>query len=190
MNRARKIPLVVRLCGNLMLLSPQVATSQANPVLADFYVAPVGQDNWSGRLAAPNASRTDGPFVTLARARDAVRSLRVSGAAAAPISVLVRGGTYFLGEPLVFGPEDSGTADVLIAYAGYPAEKVILSGGLAITGWKPTRVGRKSLWVAKVPSGVPLSSRQLFVNGGMLSDLGGIYTIDRSSISLWHHHPE
>jgi len=79
--------------------------------------------------------------------------------------VLVRSGIYFLEEPLVFGPEDSGTLDAPITYAAYTGEKPILSGGLTIKEWKPTLVGRKSLWVANVPSGVPLSSRQLFVNG-------------------------
>ena len=33
-----------------------------------FYVAPNGNDAWSGRLAAPNADKTDGPFATLERA--------------------------------------------------------------------------------------------------------------------------
>ena len=37
-----------------------------------FYVTPKGDDVWSGRLAAPNAGRTDGPKASLAGARDAV----------------------------------------------------------------------------------------------------------------------
>jgi len=41
---------------------------------ADFYISPAGNDGWSGRLAEPNAARSDGPFATIARARDAVRS--------------------------------------------------------------------------------------------------------------------
>ena len=28
--------------------------------LADFYVAPNGNDSWSGKLAEPNADRSDG----------------------------------------------------------------------------------------------------------------------------------
>src|SRR5689334_8543500 len=42
--------------------------------MLDLYVAPDGDDRWSGRLAAPNAARTDGPFATLERARDALRN--------------------------------------------------------------------------------------------------------------------
>ena len=43
---------------------------------ADFYVSTGGSDSWSGTLAAPNAQRSDGPFATLERARDAVRDLK------------------------------------------------------------------------------------------------------------------
>ena len=165
MNRSKESWLVVCLFAVLLLLCPWIAPSQANLASGNFYVALNGKDRWSGRLAAPNTLRTDGPFATLTRARDAVRSLKASGAPTAPIRVLVRGGTYFPQEPLVFGPDDSGTVEAPITYAAYPGEKPILSGGLAIKGWKPTTVGQKSLWVADFPSGVPLSSRQLFVNG-------------------------
>jgi len=73
---------------------------------ADFYVATNGDDAWSGKLAAPNAAKTDGPFATLARARDAVRELKKEGAKK-DIVVLVRGGTYYLKDTVVFGLEDS-----------------------------------------------------------------------------------
>src|SRR5439155_4536496 len=165
MKHPRECRLVVCLFASLLAFHPRNAPGQQNAAAGNFYVAPYGQDNWSGRLATPNQLRTNGPFATLARARDAVRSLRASGSAAAPIRVLVRSGTYFLEEPLVFGLEDSGTVDAPITYAAYPGEKPILSGGLAIKGWKSTAVGRKNLWVADVPSGVPVSSRQLFLNG-------------------------
>ena len=43
---------------------------------ADYYVAPDGNDNWSGTIATPNGQRTDGPFASLQRAREAVRALK------------------------------------------------------------------------------------------------------------------
>jgi parallel beta-helix repeat protein len=165
MDRSKESWLIICFFAVLLLLFPWIAPSQANLASGNFYVAPNGKDKWSGRLATPNTLRTDGPFATLARARDAVRSLKASGAATTPIRVLMRGGTYVLQESLVFGPEDSGTLEAPITYAAYPGEKPILSGGLAIKGWKPTIVGHKSLWVADFPGGVSLSSRQLFVNG-------------------------
>ena len=45
---------------------------------ATFHVGPEGRDDWSGTLAAPNAAGTDGPFATIARARDAVRRFRAT----------------------------------------------------------------------------------------------------------------
>jgi len=46
----------------------------ASPARADFYVAPNGNDQWSGTLAEPNAQRSDGPFASLERARPPARS--------------------------------------------------------------------------------------------------------------------
>ena len=45
---------------------------------ATFYVATNGNDGWSGKLLEPNALKTDGPFATLGRARDAVREWKAS----------------------------------------------------------------------------------------------------------------
>ena len=47
---------------------------------ATFYVATDGSDSWSGRLPAPNADRSDGPFATLEKARDAIRRMERTGA--------------------------------------------------------------------------------------------------------------
>jgi hypothetical protein len=101
-----------------------------------LYVSPAGNDAWSGKLAEPNSAKTDGPFATLARARDAIRSMQSRHPLHQPVTVYVRGGVYALSAPLVFLPEDSGTAKCPITYAAYPGEKVVLSGGRAITGWK------------------------------------------------------
>src|SRR5271157_2753422 len=59
-----------------------------------FYVAPNGNDAWSGTLPAPNATNTDGPFATFDRARAAVQTSVKTGAK--PVTVQFRAGTYFL----------------------------------------------------------------------------------------------
>ena len=64
-----------------------MATSSAGTA---FYVAPDGNDRWSGRLADPGDK--DGPFATLARARDTVRALLKTNREPRPISVVLRGG--------------------------------------------------------------------------------------------------
>ena len=99
-----------------------------------LYVATAGNDAWSGRLPEPNAAGTDGPLATIAAARDRVRELKAQG----PVTVQVRGGTYYLAEPIVFTPEDSGTESHPITYEAYPGERPVLSGGRPVTGWTTT----------------------------------------------------
>jgi len=125
---------------------------------ADFYVAPGGNDAWSGTLPAPNEAGTDGPFATPARAREAVRGIR----AARPVTVMLRGGSYFLAETLSFGPEDSGTEARPITYMTCPGEDVVLSGGRVIEGWKRWK---GDIFVADVPWARQMKRpfKQLFV---------------------------
>lgn len=124
---------------------------------ADFYVSPSGQDCWSGTLPAPNAERSDGPFKTLTKARDAVHS-KLAGLDK-DIVVMLRGGNYFLDETIVFGLADSGKGKFKVIYRNYPAEEPVFSPGLKVTGWKkvnkplpglPSRAEGK-VWVADVP---------------------------------------
>jgi parallel beta-helix repeat protein len=118
-----------------------------------FYVAPNGDDAWSGRLPAPNAPRTDGPFATLHRAIEAIRQLKRQrgGALHQPVTVYLREGTYFLREPIVLTPEDSGTSECPITFAAYRKERPIISGGRLLTNWRREKVNGKVAWVAEVP---------------------------------------
>jgi hypothetical protein len=105
---------------------------------ADFFVAPTGNDGWSGRLAQPNAALTDGPLVTLERARDAIRELKARGSLpAAGMTVELSGGTYELARPLELTGQDSGAENAPIIYRAAPGETVRLRGGRTVTGWKP-----------------------------------------------------
>ena len=61
-----------------------------------FFVATDGNDDWSGNRSAPNEEGTDGPFASLGRAQKAVRELKVQKGLKKPITVMVRGGKYFL----------------------------------------------------------------------------------------------
>ena len=88
-------------------LRERAAEDPPNLETATFFVSPHGNDTWSGKL--PDPRENDGPFATVARARDAIRALPEDQPAFKPARVLLRGGTYFLDSPLEFGPEDSGT---------------------------------------------------------------------------------
>ncbi len=140
---------------------PAVGASSPN---ADFYVAVNGRDSWSGKLAAPNAAGTDGPFATLGRARDAVRNLKSAGGLKAPITVMIRAGKYFLEDPVVFSAEDSGTRQYPITYRAYVGERPVLSGGRRVSGW---RAYRGYILMADLPGakGGKWKFRQLFLNG-------------------------
>jgi hypothetical protein len=129
-----------------------------------FFVAPNGNDAWSGTLAEPNDARTDGPLATLPRARDAVRAARAKLGPDQPISVTIRGGTYRLAEPLVLSAGDSGGDAAPVVWEASPGEKPVLSGGRTLTGWKK---GDGPLWTVEIPE-VKAGSwyfRQLFVDG-------------------------
>ena len=92
----------------------------------EIYVSPQGSDEAQGTK--------EHPLATLHRARDVVRQLKAT--AKGPVTVMLRGGVHRLEEPVIFGPEDSGTEDCPITYTAYPGETPVISGGRMITGWK------------------------------------------------------
>ncbi len=102
-----------------------------------FYVAPNGNDEWSGRLPTPNAKRTDGPFATLHRARDAIRELKRQGKFPKNgVIVEVRGGVYELSTPIELTAEDSGLPNAPIIYRARKGEIVRLLAGKQVTNWQ------------------------------------------------------
>ncbi len=116
----------------MAVATPLNADSQDSTV---YYVSTEGNDAWSGTTRSPNPVRSDGPFRTVAAARDAIRGLQSRGPLDKPVVVYLRGGTYFLTEPLEFKPQDSGTPTNPVTYAAYPGEVPVLSGGREIRGW-------------------------------------------------------
>ena len=141
-------------------------SEEAKPsiVKGTFYVASNGNDGWSGKLADPNSAKTDGPFATLQRARDAVRELKGKAAPKEAITVVVRGGKYFFPQTLMFGPMDSGSPEFPVSYRAAAGEKVTLSGGTRVSGWKPYK---GQILQAAFPGSRGRKSRyrQLFFNG-------------------------
>jgi len=145
-------------------LSSQARLSNRQEPVADFYVATEGNDSWSGRLPTPNAAGTDGPFATLAQARDAIREIKAANQFNGPITVMVRGGTHRLSEPLVLTAQDSGTDQCSITYIAYPGEKPVLSGGKVIADWTPYQGNIMQCILPEVREG-KRKFGQLFFNG-------------------------
>jgi len=102
-----------------------------------FYVAPNGNDEWSGRLPTPNARRTDGPFATLHRARDAIRELKRQGKFPKNgVIVEIRGGVYEMSTPIELTAEDSGLPNAPVVYRARKGETVRLLAGKRVTNWQ------------------------------------------------------
>lgn len=113
-----------------------IAATSAQGEQVTFYVAMDGNDAWSGKLETPNATKTDGPFATLARARDAIRQTKKEGGVPKEgAKVVVRDGTYSVDHPLEFAAEDSGTKDAPISYEAAHGETVRLLGGKVVSTW-------------------------------------------------------
>lgn len=109
-----------------------------------LHVAPHGNDAWTGRTG--DAQDGDGPVASLTRAQGLVREMRVEGRTG--ISVVIQDGVYWLTGPLVFGPEDSGTADDPVKWIAAEGARPMVSGGRELTGWRQTEEG---LWELVIP---------------------------------------
>lgn len=123
-------------CGLIVMLVLGLCAAGAAAQELVLYVAANGSDGWSGRLAAPDRKRTDGPFATLKRARDEIRALKSAGKIDAAAAVFVRRGTYCLNQPFRLEAADSGRKKAPIVYRSYPGENVRLVGGRVISGFK------------------------------------------------------
>jgi hypothetical protein len=122
---------------------------------ATFYVSSSGLDSNPGTKLAP--------FATLARAQQALRAWKKTGSG--PAVVEVGQGTYALDRPLVFSPEDSGSAASPVVFAAAPGERVTISGSCTLDcRWKPYRDGILMCDLPAVKQGGVRFS-QLFVNG-------------------------
>src|SRR5436305_289750 len=77
------------------------------------------------------SQKTDSPFATPAGARDAAKTAR--RAADESVTIILRGGVYFLSEPLTFTPQDSGTPEHPVKWCAEKGEQPTLSGGRLLT---------------------------------------------------------
>ena len=143
--------IVIAAIAGLLTIAPQLAAQETA-----IFVAPGGNDGAAGTEAAP--------FATLQRARDEVRRLTQDGPPPGDVRIVLRGGTYALGEPLELTPEDSGTADAPITWAAYPGERPVVSGGRRIEGLQRNPDGS---WSTTIPAARDHGwvFRQLFVDG-------------------------
>ncbi len=154
--------MIVRKVALLILIISWCSCTHSQVTL---FLSTEGNDAWSGQLSEPNAAKTDGPFSTIERARNAIRELKENNNLSDPVTVNIRGGTYFLDRTIVFRPVDSGTKESPITYIAYPGEKPVFSGGRKIEAFWETY--KDDVLVCSIPEvrGRQWYFRQLFVNG-------------------------
>ena len=135
-----------------------VAATSLAAAPTNLFVSPKGNEAGNGSAAQP--------FATIQRAMQAVRALKLAETEPGPVTVTLAGGTYELAEPLVFTPEDSGTAKSPITWRSAAGAQAVISGGRAIPGpWMA--VPGKPYFQTKVPqlNGQPWRFNTIDVNG-------------------------
>jgi len=121
---------------------------------AEIYVSPTGKDGAAGTVSDPLGS--------IAAARDKADALKAGGT---PVTVILMDGTYYLKEPLVFGPSNSGTATAPIIYKAQNRQKAVISGGIKVTGTWSSTTGPSGAQIMKTTISTGLKVDQLFLNG-------------------------
>jgi hypothetical protein len=121
------------------------AGGAASPTLT-LYVAPGGNDGWSGALRSVNRSKTDGPLATLEGALEKSRAARRQ-TPGAQVRVLLRGGVYSLERPLVLAPEDSD-----LAVEAFRQETPVITSEARLRGWRRSSVN-SNVWETQPPAG-------------------------------------
>lgn len=115
-----------------------------------FFVSAKGNDKYSGTLKMP--------FATLRRAQAEARKYHT------PVTVWLRGGTYYLDAPVVFTKADSRPENAPLEFKAYHGEKpVISSSKLLKLKWKAYKNGIMQTQV----SDTSLIFDELFINGSL-----------------------
>lgn len=120
----------------------------------EIYVSPNGNDSNSGNI--------DAPLKTISAAQVKARELHKKNGESEneSIQIILTEGEYFISKPLVFGPEDSGTKNSPTILRSEENSKVLISGGVKVTGWKKVK---GNIYKATLNRDEKL--RTLFVNG-------------------------
>jgi hypothetical protein len=146
-----------------------IITLSASVNAADIYVSPKGDDANAGTKTAPKATLN----AALRQARE-LRRLN-DPATKGGIHIILSGGEYNLQEPVFIRPEDSGSEQSPTWIEAAAGEQPVLSGGIAVKGWKKSSAkiaglplaAQGKVWVADLPGfeGQSLQFRQLWING-------------------------
>jgi len=119
----------------------------------EIFVSPSGKDTNDGSANAPLA--------TIAAAQAKARAIKQKTPDEA-VTVYLRSGKYYLTEPVVFTPADSGTENGPVTYKAYKDEIPQILGGVKLDGLKWTKTD-DNVYKTKVPDGLVFET--LFIDG-------------------------
>ena len=146
--------------ASVFLLAFLVSAGRAPAVTV--YVAPDGDDAHTGLFPKCGKGKTDGPLASLDGARLQVRRLKAGRALRPedPVTVEFADGEYVIAQPVVFGPEDSGSPACPVTYAAAKGARPVFFGGRRLP---PFEAGTDGVWRTRVePS---FRFEQLYING-------------------------
>ncbi|MDR3297113.1 MAG: right-handed parallel beta-helix repeat-containing protein, partial [Prevotellaceae bacterium] len=165
------------LCQILLLLNAGAACA------ADVWVSPQGNDTCSGSQNAPVATLR----MALQKVREA-RRLHPDTPPAGGFHIAMRGGSYFLDEPIFIRPEDAGTENSPTIIEAARGEKPVVSGGVVVGSWSKAgsvrnlpKAAQGKVWVADAPTfgGRHFDFRQLWVNGKKATRARSVNQLDQ-----------
>jgi parallel beta-helix repeat protein len=150
LNKLGKVLCLSLIFGFILVLFLPAEKSYA-AIQAQYYVSPTGSDSNSGTLAQP--------FLTIAKARDQVRTINATMTGDIIVNLLA--GDYWIDASIQFNENDSGTNGHNVIYKNYgDLGSARIIGGFNVTGWV---VHSGSIYKANVGTGLDLQA--LYENG-------------------------
>jgi hypothetical protein len=148
---------------NAFATSPATIHSVATG--CDDPVASTASDTWIYVSADTGDDSNSGldsshPVRSLTRAQDVVRS--INSAMTGNIVVCIQPGMYRLAQPLLFGPQDSGSNGFDVVWTSSATDPATVAGSYQATNWSEFDKNL-NIWVASVPGNV--LTRQIYVDG-------------------------
>ena len=119
----------------------------------EIFVSPSGSD--------ANEGSANAPLATIVAAQAKARAIKQKTPDEA-VTVYLRSGKYYLTEPVVFTPADSGTENGPVTYKAYKDEIPQILGGVKLDGLKWTKTD-DNVYKTKVPDGLVFET--LFIDG-------------------------
>jgi hypothetical protein len=116
-----------RILNGISLIILIFLISCTNKNAVEFYVSPNGNDTNSGNETKP--------FQTLEKAKESVR-LQLTKVPGKSIVVNIKGGSYYLENPVVFTAEDSGTENAPVVYKAVEGEEPVFAGSRELKSWQ------------------------------------------------------